>query len=352
MRPTSTSFGTVPPPVLGLSNPLSRDPAVAGAKAAALAVARPAGLPVLDGFAISVGVATEVASAALGAPLPGPRTSSGRSSTTVACCCSNPGRSPRSATRRCRMARSSDPDPWPRPSRRPGRVGRGPLDPTAADRAAPGARAHGRGVAPPAAAVTGRRDRARPCRRRPRPARSRAAAAIAVAHAGPPGARPPAGRCMAGGPAARRSARPRHRHPRHGRRPPRRGPGAGDLDASTARAAARTRRRRAGQPPRLRGAGRPAARRRNRGTDGGVGGAGVLAEARAAGPGTDDDELVARHPVLLALLPPAIGQHRALPPRPRSSPGRRPRQGWVTMGGPTPPSSGRRCGCASAGSTS
>jgi rifampicin phosphotransferase len=78
----------------------------------------------------------------------------------------------------------------------------------------------------------------------------------------------------------------------------------------------------------------------------------VLAEARAAGPGTDDDELVARHPVLLALLPPAIGQHRALPPRPRSSPGRRPRQGWVTMGGPTPPSSGRRCGCASAGSTS
>jgi phosphohistidine swiveling domain-containing protein len=70
MPPTSTSFGTVPPPVLGLSNPLSRDPAVAGAKAAALAVARSAGLPVLDGFAIPVGVATEVASAALGAPVP------------------------------------------------------------------------------------------------------------------------------------------------------------------------------------------------------------------------------------------------------------------------------------------
>src|ERR687891_1926639 len=67
---SSTSFGTVPPPVLGLNNPTGRDPAVAGAKAAALAVARRAGLPVLDGFVIPVGVATEVAAAARGAPLP------------------------------------------------------------------------------------------------------------------------------------------------------------------------------------------------------------------------------------------------------------------------------------------
>src|SRR5918995_2559375 len=67
---SSTSFGTVPPPVLGLNNPTGRDPAVAGAKAAALAVARRAGLPVLDGYVIPVGVATEVAAAARGAPLP------------------------------------------------------------------------------------------------------------------------------------------------------------------------------------------------------------------------------------------------------------------------------------------
>jgi rifampicin phosphotransferase len=70
MPPTSTSFGTVPPPVLGLSNPLSRDPEVVGAKAAALAVARSAGLAVLDGFTIPVGIATDVANAARGAPLP------------------------------------------------------------------------------------------------------------------------------------------------------------------------------------------------------------------------------------------------------------------------------------------
>lgn len=66
---SSTSFGTVPPPVLGLNNPTSRDPAVSGAKAAALAAARRAGLPVLDGFVIPVGIATEVAAAARGAPL-------------------------------------------------------------------------------------------------------------------------------------------------------------------------------------------------------------------------------------------------------------------------------------------
>jgi rifampicin phosphotransferase len=70
MPATSTSFGTVPPPVLGLSNPLSRDPALAGAKAAALAVAQRAGLPVLDGFAIPVGTAADVANAAHGTPLP------------------------------------------------------------------------------------------------------------------------------------------------------------------------------------------------------------------------------------------------------------------------------------------
>jgi len=67
---SSTSFGTVPPPVLGLNNPTSRDPAISGAKAAALAVARRAGLPVLDGFVIPAGAATEVAAAARGAPLP------------------------------------------------------------------------------------------------------------------------------------------------------------------------------------------------------------------------------------------------------------------------------------------
>jgi hypothetical protein len=72
MPPTSTSFGTVRPPVLGLTNPLSRHPTVAGAKAAALAGARSAGLPVLDGFAIPVGVATEVADASQGSPLPDP----------------------------------------------------------------------------------------------------------------------------------------------------------------------------------------------------------------------------------------------------------------------------------------
>ncbi|HZA00416.1 MAG TPA: PEP/pyruvate-binding domain-containing protein [Acidimicrobiales bacterium] len=58
---TSTSPGTVPPPVLGLDNQISSDPSVVGAKAAALAVARRAGLPVLDGFVIPVGGAADVA---------------------------------------------------------------------------------------------------------------------------------------------------------------------------------------------------------------------------------------------------------------------------------------------------
>ncbi len=40
----------------------------------------------------------------------------------------------------------------------------------------------------------------------------------------------------------------------------------------------------------------------------------VLAEARAAEPEADDDELIARYPVLLALLPPAIDPGRRLPP--------------------------------------
>src|SRR5919106_1849022 len=60
---TSTSPGTVPPPVLGLDNQISSDPSVVGAKAAALAVARRAGLPVLDGFVIPVGGAADVAGA-------------------------------------------------------------------------------------------------------------------------------------------------------------------------------------------------------------------------------------------------------------------------------------------------
>jgi rifampicin phosphotransferase len=70
MGPTSTSFGTVPPPVLGLDNPLTHEPAVAGAKAAALAMAADAHLPVLDGFVIPVGVAAEVAASASVASLP------------------------------------------------------------------------------------------------------------------------------------------------------------------------------------------------------------------------------------------------------------------------------------------
>jgi pyruvate,water dikinase len=42
----------------------------------------------------------------------------------------------------------------------------------------------------------------------------------------------------------------------------------------------------------------------------------VLADARAAHPEAPDDELVARHPVLLALVPPAISTERPLPPTP------------------------------------
>ncbi|HMG42743.1 MAG TPA: PEP/pyruvate-binding domain-containing protein [Acidimicrobiales bacterium] len=44
---------TSPPGVIGLDHPASRDPAVVGAKAAALAVARGAGLPALYGFVVS-----------------------------------------------------------------------------------------------------------------------------------------------------------------------------------------------------------------------------------------------------------------------------------------------------------
>jgi phosphoenolpyruvate synthase/pyruvate phosphate dikinase len=44
---------TSPPGVLGLDHPASRDPSVVGAKAAALSVARNAGMPALYGFVVS-----------------------------------------------------------------------------------------------------------------------------------------------------------------------------------------------------------------------------------------------------------------------------------------------------------
>jgi rifampicin phosphotransferase len=58
--------GTVPVGVLGLDDPASRAVSVAGAKAAALARARAAGLPVLDGFVVPV----EAAAAIHGGSLP------------------------------------------------------------------------------------------------------------------------------------------------------------------------------------------------------------------------------------------------------------------------------------------
>jgi phosphohistidine swiveling domain-containing protein len=54
MRPTTRSEeGTAVPGVLALDDPASTDPALTGAKAASLALARHAGLPVLDGFVVS-----------------------------------------------------------------------------------------------------------------------------------------------------------------------------------------------------------------------------------------------------------------------------------------------------------
>ncbi|HEX8804509.1 MAG TPA: PEP/pyruvate-binding domain-containing protein, partial [Acidimicrobiales bacterium] len=53
--------GAAPPAVLTFDEPLSRSPAVAGSKAATLARARDAGLPVLDGFVVSVAAAAALA---------------------------------------------------------------------------------------------------------------------------------------------------------------------------------------------------------------------------------------------------------------------------------------------------
>jgi pyruvate,water dikinase len=57
MGSSVTSEGTAPVAVLGLDDPSSRAVPVAGAKAAALARARAAGLPVLDGFVVPVAAA-------------------------------------------------------------------------------------------------------------------------------------------------------------------------------------------------------------------------------------------------------------------------------------------------------
>ncbi len=70
MRSMTPTDGTFPAPVLGLDDMASRDPSLVGAKAAALAVARGAGLPVLDGFVIPVDVAAQLAGAGDGEALP------------------------------------------------------------------------------------------------------------------------------------------------------------------------------------------------------------------------------------------------------------------------------------------
>jgi rifampicin phosphotransferase len=57
--------GTVPAAVLGLDDPASRSVSVAGAKAAALARAKAAGLPVLDGFVVSVAAAAAIGAGSL-----------------------------------------------------------------------------------------------------------------------------------------------------------------------------------------------------------------------------------------------------------------------------------------------
>lgn len=63
MRSMTPTSGTSPAPVLALDDMTSRDPSLASANAAALATARAAGLPVLDGLVIPVDVAAQVAEA-------------------------------------------------------------------------------------------------------------------------------------------------------------------------------------------------------------------------------------------------------------------------------------------------
>jgi pyruvate,water dikinase len=70
MRSMTPTDGTFPAPVLALDDMTSRDPSLAGSKAAALATARAPGLPVVDGFVIPVDVAAQVAGAADGEALP------------------------------------------------------------------------------------------------------------------------------------------------------------------------------------------------------------------------------------------------------------------------------------------
>jgi hypothetical protein len=73
MRSMTPTSGTSPAPVLALGDMTSRDPSLAGANAAALATARAAGLPVLDGPVIPVDGAAQVAGAGNAEALPSRR---------------------------------------------------------------------------------------------------------------------------------------------------------------------------------------------------------------------------------------------------------------------------------------